>query len=225
MTEAKWLSWPEAIDPAEAHALMLRTARETGDPRKLRLLACASARRVWLLLPKACKKAVEVAERFADGLAVTKELHVAARKALSRAQTSRVARPAVGHGATAVYHAATPDARGGALGAAFAAQRALLLTGSDPAAEARAHCRLIHDVFGNPFRPARLDDAWLGWHDRCVVRIARAVYDERRFGDLPILHDALLDAGCDDDDVLAHCREPGEHVRGCWVLDLLLGKA
>jgi hypothetical protein len=84
---------------------------------------------------------------------------------------------------------------------------------------------LLHEIFGNPFRPAALDPSWLAWHDGAVRKMARAIYDERRFADLPILADALEDAGCAEAAILAHCREPGEHVRGCWVVDLLLGKA
>jgi hypothetical protein len=90
---------------------------------------------------------------------------------------------------------------------------------------AQALCYVIRDVIGNPFRPAVLDPAWLTWHDGAVRKMAQAIYDERRFGDLPILADALEDAGCADAAILAHCRETGEHVRGCWVVDLLLGKS
>ena len=64
----------------------------------------------------------------------------------------------------------------------------------------------------------------LKWNGGCVVKVAAAIYDERAFDRMPILADALEDAGCDNADILNHCREPGEHVRGCWVLDLLLGK-
>jgi hypothetical protein len=78
-------------------------------------------------------------------------------------------------------------------------------------------------LFGNPFRPAALDPAWLAWNDGSVRKMAEAIYEEGRFGDLPILADAPEDAGCADADVLAHCRAPGEHVRGCWVVDLLAG--
>jgi hypothetical protein len=68
------------------------------------------------------------------------------------------------------------------------------------------------------------DPCWLSWHDATVPRIAEAIYDDRRFSDLAILADALMDAGCHDESILAHCRSPGPHVRGCWVVDLLLGK-
>jgi hypothetical protein len=81
---------------------------------------------------------------------------------------------------------------------------------------------LLCDIFGPP--PVSLDPAWLAWNGGTVPAIARRVYDDRAFHDLPILADALEDAGCADPDVLAHCRGGGEHVRGCWVVDLILGK-
>jgi hypothetical protein len=65
----------------------------------------------------------------------------------------------------------------------------------------------------------------LTWNDGTVIKIAQAIYNERAFERLPILADALEDAGCDNADILRHCREPGEHMRGCWVVDLLLGKS
>ncbi len=81
---------------------------------------------------------------------------------------------------------------------------------------------LIRDVFGNPFRPVALDPVW---RTPAVVSLAEAVYAERAFDRLPQLADALEAAGCDHADILSHCRGPGPHVRGCWVVDLLLGKA
>jgi hypothetical protein len=83
---------------------------------------------------------------------------------------------------------------------------------------------LLHEVFGNPFRPATVNSTWLAWNGGTIRNIAQAIYDERAFDRMPILADALEDAGCDNADILRHCREPGEHVRGCWVIDLLLGK-
>jgi hypothetical protein len=95
------------------------------------------------------------------------------------------------------------------------------------AEEERAQAKLLRDIFGPlPFRPAALDSSLRKWNDGTVVRIAQGIYDERAFDRLPVLADALLDAGCDKEDMLAHCREQGGiHARGCWVLDLLLGKA
>jgi hypothetical protein len=66
--------------------------------------------------------------------------------------------------------------------------------------------------------------SWLAWNDGTVVKLAQGIYDDRAFDRLPVLADALEEAGCDDADILDHCRRPGEHVRGCWVVDLLLGK-
>jgi len=74
------------------------------------------------------------------------------------------------------------------------------------------------------FRSIVIDPAWLAWHGGTMPAIARRVYDDRAFHDLPILADALEDAGCTNTDLLAHCRGGGPHVRGCWAVDLLLGK-
>ena len=83
-------------------------------------------------------------------------------------------------------------------------------------------CRLLRDIFGNPFRPIVADPAWL---TPTVGSLAVAIYEDRAFDRLPILADALEEAGCTNADVLLHCRVPAEHVRGCWVVDLVLGKA
>jgi hypothetical protein len=79
----------------------------------------------------------------------------------------------------------------------------------------------MRDVVGNPFRPVTFNASW---QTTTVKTLAQSIYDERRFGDMPILADALEEAGCDNTDILNHCHQPGSHVRGCWVLDLLLGK-
>ena len=80
---------------------------------------------------------------------------------------------------------------------------------------------LLRDIFGNPFRSVTLDPTW---RTSTVVALANSIYEERAFEHMPILADALEDAGCTSADILNHCREPGEHVRGRWVVDLLLGK-
>jgi hypothetical protein len=80
----------------------------------------------------------------------------------------------------------------------------------------------IRDVVGNPFRPVTFSPAW---RTNTVLSLARTMYESRDFSAMPILADALQDAGCDNDDVLSHCRGAGPHVRGCWVCDLVLGKA
>jgi hypothetical protein len=89
-------------------------------------------------------------------------------------------------------------------------------------AEVQAQCNLLRDVFGNPFRPVAFDPAW---RTSDVLLLARGIYEERAFDRMPILADALQDAGCDNDDILSHLREANAtHVRGCWALDLVLEK-
>jgi hypothetical protein len=94
-----------------------------------------------------------------------------------------------------------------------------------PEAEWQVHAVLLHDVIGNPFHPSPpLPAAVLTWNDGTVRRIAEGIYEEKAFDRLPILADALLDAGCNDEQLIQHCRSPGPHIRGCWALDLILGK-
>jgi hypothetical protein len=141
--------------------------------------------------------AAEVAERYADGASNLREL------------------AAVRWSAMPVWWAAWDPAW---VGGGFAALAAA--TAAPGPADAKA--ALFRDVFA--FRPARIDSRWLAWNGGTVLKMARTVYDMRRFEDVPILADALEEAGCDAPDILSHCRGPGPHVRGCWVLDLLLGK-
>jgi hypothetical protein len=92
--------------------------------------------------------------------------------------------------------------------------------------EQRHQAGLIRDLFGNPFRPApTIERATLAWNDGTVVRLATAIYEERAFDRMPVLADALQEAGCEEGEILGHCRQPDTvHVRGCHVLDWLLGK-
>jgi hypothetical protein len=82
---------------------------------------------------------------------------------------------------------------------------------------------MLRCLFGNPFRPATIDSAWLSADSSSVPRLARAIYYDRAFEHLAVLADALEEAGCTDAELLGHLRQPGPHVRGCWALDLLLG--
>ena len=94
---------------------------------------------------------------------------------------------------------------------------------SDDEDERVAQRGLLLDIFGNPFsRCVAVDPTWL---TSDVVALATDIYAEKAFDRMPILADALQDAGCANDDTLDHCRGPGPHVRGCWVVDLVLGKA
>jgi hypothetical protein len=110
---------------------------------------------------------------------------------------------------------------------AFAAFRAFPSSLTDPSLEGLPNevlCRFLREVLGNPFHPVGIEPSVLIWNDSTVPRLAQVIYDERAFDRLPILADALEDAGCNNADILGHCRGSGEHVRGCWVVDLLLGK-
>jgi hypothetical protein len=84
-----------------------------------------------------------------------------------------------------------------------------------------AEAHLLRDIFGNPFRPVRLDPRWL---TSTVVELAQLIEAGRAYDRLPVLADALLDAGCDDESLLDHCRSAGPHVPGCWAVELVLGR-
>jgi hypothetical protein len=215
MTEAEWLAGTE---PEK----MLAFIRAKASERKLRLFACACCRRIWRLLSdERSRKAVKTAERFADGLATRQQLRAArayAADADAFAQGGPCYAPAA-HAACA--HAAAARAIDEVREAARCAATHPATTNTEKTAQAA----LLRDLFGNPFRPVTAAPAWLSWNGATVPKLAQAIYEERRFTDLPILADALEEAGCDHADVLTHCRSGAEHVRGCWVVDLLLGKA
>jgi hypothetical protein len=204
--------------------------------RKLRLFACACCRRVWhLLADPRSRQALEVAERYADGHASAVELATARLAVLTAAQRAR------DQAAWAVYWtlnrvpgenvrsvcaaAAEALARTAARGAKSAgASRSADAWHAAGKAEEFAQVRLLREVFGNPFGAPAVSPAWLTWHRGTVRHMAQSIYESRRFEELPILGDALEEAGCMDEQILAHCRGGGEHVRGCWVVDRLLGK-
>jgi hypothetical protein len=219
MTEAEWLS---GTDPQA----MLESLRAPGRARerKLILFGCACARRVWPLLGGGRGTGlVEVAERYADGAAAREE--ISAALALPRYLT----------GGALVHELALADPAGAVRWAVQAVADAVYRHNAERLserratlavrAELRAQCHLLRDVFGNPYRPVVIDPTWLRWNHGTVPAVALHIYEDRAFHDLPILADALEDAGCADNVLLDHCRSGGEHVRGCWVLDLMLGKA
>jgi hypothetical protein len=115
---------------------------------------------------------------------------------------------------------------------AFVAPDEIAREAIDGGTEGAEQCALLRDVFGNPFRPVSADPAWLSWGGGVVVDLAQAAYEERHppGGNLDavrlaVLADALEEAGCNDADILGHLRGPGPHVRGCFYLNLLLGKS
>jgi hypothetical protein len=87
------------------------------------------------------------------------------------------------------------------------------------ASESRA-ISIVREIFGNPFRQVAVAPEWI---TPTVLALANGIYADRAFDRMPILADGLEESGCDNKDILLHCRQPGEHVRGCWVIDLLTG--
>jgi hypothetical protein len=232
MTEADWLA---CTDPER----MLDFLQERGNDRRLRLFAVACCRSVWgLLTDERSRAAVEVSERYADGRATLIELVAARRRAVQATKrrgqgaawsaywaASRRITGSLQNVCEAVGDATAPVAAGTAK-AAGANQ--LAAWNADWSARRRDYVYFLRDIFGNPFRAVPVEPAWLAWSGGIVGKMARSIYDERRFGDLPVLADALEEAGCTDREILEHCRSAGgtrgqEHVRGCWVLDRLLG--
>jgi hypothetical protein len=236
MTEAEWLA---CTDPTR----MLQFPGEKTSPRKLRLFACACCRRAWHLLTDGrCQEAVEVSERFADGAADEHERHAAERAVTKMLNNHFGGRDEIAAVRAADMAVAPPlpipqllyFVRGAAEDAAdavrYEAFRQAMAAGGRKiapnvgAGERAAQAALLGDIIGKPFRPVAVDAAWPLWNGWTVAKLARAIYDERAFDRLPILADALEDAGCHETGILAHCRGTGEHVRGCWAVDLLLGK-
>jgi hypothetical protein len=216
MTEQEWL---QGTDPDPM--LSYLAERQDASDRQLRLLVVGYARRHWDALEDSCSRiAIEIAERYADGKASARELDLgwqvsfnAARRGKQEHQTANWAAvvSAMDCGAACVDHLVdlvledpTPE---------IAAERAVL-------------CDLLRDVFGNPFRTVEMTRSrlrsWLRCNDGTVRNLARTTYDERAFDRMPVLADALEEAGCDDEQILGHCQGAGPHVRGCFVLDLLL---
>jgi hypothetical protein len=176
---------------------MLRLLPHKASDRKLRLIACACAR--LLNVAQSCehnRAAIGAAERYADGLCPRKEM----KKLCKHSEVAWLAdRKAQEAARQAIY----------------------LLNGQGAAARA---ADVVREIFGDPFRPVTLRHEWLRNAGGAVAHLAAAIRDESRYEDMPILADALEDASCTVAAVLDHCRAPVRHARGCWVLDLLLGK-
>jgi hypothetical protein len=230
MTEEEWLACAE---PDE----ILKSLGDKVSERKLRMFAAACCRRIWELLPdERSRKAVEIAERYADARATDEELETASDAACAVWDEDRE-RDSTGEGnwegfgdsyscsaSLAAYNVAIPVEWWGAAPAFVAPDEIAREATSDSRAEGAAQCVLLRDIFGSPFRPEAVDSFWMTWNGGTIPKLAQTIYDVRRFQDLPILADALEEAGCTNADILDHCRLPGEHVLGCWVIDLLLGK-
>jgi hypothetical protein len=239
MTAARWAA---CEDPERMLAYLRRTQRYRVTDRKLRLFLVACCRRIWDHLPdERSRNAVDIAERFADGLVGQKVRGKArsAAKALAREFEVVGGFRGAQAAATAAWFAVEKTIRRASGQVAAAAAGYASYAGnplpSGPAwvhdfpravvPEKRAQAALLRCIVGNPFLPAVADPAWLQWNDGTIPKLARAVYEGRAFDRLPVLADALEEAGCTEQRILHHCRGPGAHTRGCWVLDHLLGKS
>jgi hypothetical protein len=244
MTEAEWLG---CTDPT----LILEFLRNKASDRKLRLFAVACCRRIWHLLEdERSRRAVEAAESFADDLLSVIELRLARAAALEALNDVRAANAII----LSDFYDASPateeigyivaaellfegtlrfDAILGAANGAADHGIAAAESGTDAPQviwdnglrnEWGRQCDLLRDIFGTPFRSVAIEPFWLAWNDGTVVKLAQSIYEDRAFDRLPILADALEDAGCREPHIVGHCRGSGPHCRGCWVVDLLLGK-
>jgi hypothetical protein len=228
MTEDQWR---ESSDP---YPMLVFLAKQKARGRKLRLFSCGCVRqRVWhLLQDERSRAAVEVAERYAEGEASSPQLRTAWRAAGAAWASPGVGnRYAAGAAAMAAHFQHRHARRAAGLVFSVAYYTPTPTPEALRAAERATHLVLVRCVFGNPFRPARPDRAWLSWNGRTIPRLAQAIYDERALPEgtldafrLRVLSDALEEAGCTDADLLGHLRGPGPHVRGCWPVDLLLGR-
>jgi hypothetical protein len=210
MTEAEWMV-------CEDPTLMLKFLREKASDRKLRLFACACCRRHRnSLRGKKHQLVLQRTEEFADGQISKKEM----QKARAKWDTFDYPFPLPGSWQGALSSATRTHTNAWNVASGTATRFVQISRRS--ATERAAQAALLRDIFGNPFRPISLDPAWL---TSTVVALAQGIYAERAFDRMPILADALQDAGCSNEDILNHCRGPGPHCRGCWVVDLILGKS
>jgi hypothetical protein len=233
MTEAEWL----ACDDLQA---MLRSLHGNWSARKQRLFGCACCRSLDdVLVDAEVRKALDAAERFADGLIALPTVMKWFRRACAARDTPErlpregeflrnwMAYHAVAVAALANTHAEwtdAPDAVAQAVAHGSGHQRGSQAWKAEYEKALRGRIPLLRDVVGNTWRRAALAPGWLAWSEGIVTRLALGIYEDRAFDRTPILADALEDAGCTDDVILSHLRGPGPHVRGCWAIDLLLGK-
>ena len=241
MTKTQWL---KSRDPGQ----MLDYLQPDERGRKVRFFKCACCYLMWpLLVDERSREGVQVAERYADGAATLTELRhaiVAVEEATGLIERRHRGRKvSVGlfwarKGAAKLALHTTRNTGFLAAGVARCIRHpAEVGAKRDPTIplsplQMSARCknqdqlyrwlaRLVRDIFGNPFRPATCSPAW---RTDTVLALARQIYESREFCGMPILADALQDAGCEDEQLLSHSRGPGLHVRGCWVVDLVLGK-
>jgi hypothetical protein len=242
MTETEWMA---CTDPDK----MLAFVEKKASSRKARLFSVACCRRIWSLLQDfRSRRAVEVAESFADGEATELALQLEMSESVDGWEGKD---GAAVWAAAACIHVTDADALAGAIwtsrcaAASFADDRWRDAVDAAPTcgqgivdwvmaeppreskawAERKEQSDLLRDLFALlPFRPVAVETSWLTWNGGTAVKLAQSIYHDRAFDCLPVLADALEEAGCQDPAILGHCRHPGVHVRGCWLIDLLTGR-
>ena len=229
-TSADWFypHWYWTLECLQEH----RRLKAPGAKRKLRLLNVAACQSVWRLFTIAdCRRAIEVGERAAEGKASRAEadqflgranaqLRSTHSPAQRRNQWNAAAFTAslrAGVEAVIIVMGAVADMRCREWGVVDLTRFNKLREEAD-----RDLAEIFREIFPNPFQPIAIDPRWLTSN---VVDLSSAIYAERAFHLMPILADALMDAGCDSEEVIHHCRGDGPHVRGCWVVDLLTGRS
>jgi hypothetical protein len=207
MTEAELLKCEDAHD-------FLDSVSQRVSVRKIRLALCASLRSpdIWQVLSAPIsRQAVETGEAFADGMVSIEELGRIRKRANAVARNGSRGMPPCSPGAYLANYICSQD---------HTLTKYLYLP-MGCIKQLQPPADLLRDIFGNPFHPIAFVPKW---RSETAVALASAIYAERAFDRMPILADALEEAGCDHADVLSHCRGPGPHVRGCWVVDGVLGK-
>lgn len=218
MTEKQWLKCQDAEEllGCLADQFNLDDVFEETTSRRLQLFACACVRRIWELLSDECRDFFSLVEQNAAKKVDRQKMRAAAQRAEQYPGAADTIIFALHYGDYALL--------------GYSAAGLLASTTHQPdtpshnrarQSEERYQGSLFHDIFANPFRQVKLARSWA---TPTVKRLAKAIYQDRTFDRLPILADALEEAGCTNADVLAHCRGPGPHVRGCWVLDRLTGR-
>ena len=230
MTETEWLACQNPIAPVVFVA-------PTANPRKMRLFLCACCARVLAATPQSrrlfrghyagsfeqLELALGVVEQFAEGLVGADAL----AQARADARDALYVPPSIDYGGeTDLWRevaAVVAAAELNPVPETVVVSCLRATNGQSPEAdELRWQAAVLRCVFGNPFRPVEFDPVW---RTDTAQTLARQMYELRDFGAMPILADALQDAGCETEDVLNHCRDASHvHVRGCWVLDAVLGR-
>lgn len=221
MTEVEWI---ECTDPSP----MLECLRGRASDRKLRLIACGCCRTACRLLAHPSSlEALLASEEYADGRADEEDMKRARRAAAGVARGDVRKWTPAKWASDAAACAASVDIADYLDAISYRLKRVLGFAERTEGEASRV--ALLGCVFANPFRPITIDPIWL---TPTVISLATAAYDERALPSgeleparLAVLSDALEEVGCGDEDVLAHLRSPGPHARGCWVVDLLLGKS